>query len=174
YPNVNAELAEQAIRIARNDPQVLAQTKGRRFATSMAPASAWLADSPCMVHWCVGPTFEVEGTDDHLLVFVDLTDMRVVDTRWLSYPDRGDPMPIHIPSGCPAPGTVNQNGWSLSYETTGNDGFRVYNVTYRGRPVFRDAKMVQVDVGYAGGTWGYHDSVGCSAIQPYGETQILP
>ena len=28
YPNVNAELAEQAIRIARNDPQVLAQTKG--------------------------------------------------------------------------------------------------------------------------------------------------
>lgn len=174
YPNVNAELAEQAIRIARSDPKVLAQTKGRRFETSMAPASAWLADSPCMVHWCVGPTFEVEGTDDHLLVFVDLTEMRVVDTRWLSYPDRGDPMPMHIPSGCPAPGTVNQNGWSLSYETTGNDGFRVYNVTYRGRPVFRDAKMVQVDVGYAGGTWGYHDSVGCSAIQPYGETQILP
>jgi hypothetical protein len=175
YPEVNAELADLALRIARTDARVLAEVKGRRFEASMAPGNAWMPEGPCAVHWCVGPSFEVEGVAQPLVVVVDLNDLQVVHLTWVKSEAPTGPMRIHdVPEGCPQPGSVNQDGWSVSYEPTNTDALRIFNVTYNGQLVFQSLKMAQVNVWYASGGFGYRDSVGCSGIvPPYGETQII-
>lgn len=175
YPEVNAELADLALRIARTDPKVLAEVKGRRFEANMAPGNAWMPEGPCAVHWCVGPSFEVEGTDQLLVVLVDLNDLQVVHVTWVRSEAPTGPMRIHeTPAICPNPGSVNQDGWSVSYEPTNTDGLRIFNATYNGQLVFQSLKMPQVNVWYASGGFGYRDSVGCTGIvPPYGQTQVL-
>ena len=175
YPEVNAELADLALRIARADPKVLAEVKGRRFEANMAPGNAWMPEGPCAVHWCVGPSFEVEGADQLLVVLVDLNDLQVVHVTWVRSEAPTGPMRIHeTPAICPNPGSVNQDGWSVSYEPTNTDGLRIFNAVYNGQLVFQSLKMPQVNVWYASGGFGYRDSVGCSGIvPPYGQTQVI-
>lgn len=81
---------------------------------------------------------------------------------------------------CPAPGSVNQDGWTLSYETSSNDGLRISNVTYQGRTVLTSASLPEWHVDYNGeyaNSPGFRDVMGCGGsgggflILPYGETE---
>lgn len=47
---------------------------------------------------------------------------------------------------------VSFNDWVVYWETTPSDGIRIYNVTYKGVPVLRDARVPGVIVQYFGGT----------------------
>jgi len=175
FPEVNAELADLVIRLASTDPKVLAEVKGRRFQASMAPDNAWMPEGPCAVHWCVGPSFAVEGVDAPLIVIVDLNDLAVVHVTWSQSSAPSGPMPMEeAPETCPDPGTVSQDGWSVNYEPTNTDGLRLYDVTYNGQLVFQSLKLPQVNVWYASGGYGYMDSLGCNGIvPPYGQTQVI-
>jgi hypothetical protein len=78
---------------------------------------------------------------------------------------------------CPAPGSVERDGWTLDYEVTGTDGLQVTNADYLGRSIFSSAKLVEWHTDY--GTSGYVLVTGCGGtgsgfpILNYGETQVL-
>jgi hypothetical protein len=85
--------------------------------------------------------------------------------------------PAAAGAGCPAPGQVTQDGWQLSYATTGTDGLEVTNVTYGGREVIGSIKLAewQADEGAGGFTLvtGCGGGGGGFQIFPFGETQVL-
>lgn len=91
-------------------------------------------------------------------------------------------IPNEPAGGCPAPGSVNRDGWALSYATSGNDGLRITNVTHQGRAVLTSVSLPEWHVDYNGeyaNSPGFRDVIGCGGsgggflILPYGETEIL-
>ncbi len=178
HPGINKRLADLAMEIAANDPDVIAELGFKPGAADMAPVDAGLQDSACEDgHLCVSPTFNLEGRI--LWAVVDLTEQRLAG---LSYTERlpdppGSSTPFVPDLGCPTPGTVDQGGWSVNYLTTGTDGLRVYDATYMGVPVLTSVKLVEWHADY--GSSGFEDSTGCGGggggfpIYPYGDTQVL-
>mgnify|MGYP002622857450 CR=1 FL=1 len=90
-------------------------------------------------------------------------------------------IPNEPEGGCPAPGSVNRDGWAFNYETSGNDGLRIFNVTYQGRAVLTSASLPEWHVDYNGEyaiSPGFRDVIGCGGsgggflILPYEETQV--
>ncbi|MEW5986859.1 MAG: PKD domain-containing protein [Chloroflexota bacterium] len=176
HPGINKRLADLAMELALNDPRLVEQLGFRPQAALMAPNDAGLLDSACVQgHYCVAPIFEVNN--GAVWVFVDLTDEQVIRLAWTGMAPNlpGGSVPYWT-DGCPPAGAVNQDGWSLSYETTGTDSLRVYDVTYYGRTVLTSAKLVEWHADY--GVWGFEDSTGCGGggggfpIYPYGDTQV--
>lgn len=180
-PGINRRLADLALEIALNDPGVIEALGFRPQAADMAPVAAGMEDTSCeQGHLCAGPTFRV---GNHILwAVVDLTEERVAGLSWTAVSPDGESETRPAGDFCPDPGSVNRDGWSVAYETTGTDGFRVYDVTYQGRPVLTSATLVEWHVDY-NGTYtfqGFIDVTGCSgtgggfSIAPYGQTQLLP
>ncbi|MCB0015684.1 MAG: hypothetical protein KDE34_27405, partial [Anaerolineales bacterium] len=85
------------------------------------------------------------------------------------------PSPISE-DGCPAGGTVDQDGWVVNYVTTNHDGLRVYDVAYNGVTIMHSSKLVEWHSDY--GTSGFRSETGCTgggggfSIFPYGDTQV--
>jgi hypothetical protein len=85
--------------------------------------------------------------------------------------------PPFVAQNCPQPGSVERDGWSLSYHTTNWDGLRVHDISYNGMPVANNIKLAQWNIRYAAGS-GFRDITGCSGggggfhIFPYGETKV--
>ncbi|MEW5986858.1 MAG: hypothetical protein AB1791_09515 [Chloroflexota bacterium] len=177
HPGINKRLADLAMALALNDPRLIEQLGFRPQAALMAPNDAGLLDSACTQgHYCVAPIFEVNN--GAVWVFVDLTDEQVIRLAWTGMAPNlpGGSVPYWT-DGCPAAGVVSRDGWVVSYQTTGTDGFRVYDVTYNAVDVLTSAKLVEWHADY--GAWGFEDSIGCGGggggfpIYPYGETQTL-
>ncbi len=176
HPGINQRLAARAVEIVRAAPEV-AQILGAVPAENeITLMEGDLPGSSCDGrNLCVAATF-ILG-DRILLAFVDLTTETFAGITWSPIPkERGRALPF-TSDGCPQPGTVNRDGWSLSYETTASDGLRVFDVTYNGAAVLTSVKLVEWHVDY--GDWGFRDSTGCGdggggfPIPPYGETQVL-
>ncbi|MDX1437547.1 MAG: PKD domain-containing protein, partial [Anaerolineales bacterium] len=176
-PGINQRLAELAIEIATTHPDVVRELGFQPLEADMAPVDADLINSVCEEgHVCAGPTFEMG--DRILWAIVDLTDEELVGINFTGM--NSDPTQTVFYDGvgfCPDPGSHNQGGWSLSYDTTGTDGFRVYDVTYNGVEVATSIKLAEWHVDY--GASGFVDTTGCGgagggfAIFPFGQTQIL-
>ncbi|MDQ4075857.1 MAG: hypothetical protein M3220_06365, partial [Chloroflexota bacterium] len=177
-PGINARLAERAREIAFNAPELIEVLGYQPTTSDWAPMDADLSGTACDEgHFCVAPTFDLGKYI--LWAFVDLTTEEFIDLAWTAQaPDDGSTSIHYEPEGCPAPGTLNRSGWSLSYETTPSDGLRVYQVSYQGQSALSNAKLVEWHVDY--GSNGFRDSTGCGGgsgggfpIYPYGETQVL-
>lgn len=174
-PGINKRLADRAMEIAINAPEVIEALGYRPTMATMAPVPGHLLGACESDHLCAAPTFNIG--ERILWAVVDLTDDQLAGINWTAseIDPAGNFVPF-IPTGCPAPGTVDRDGWAMNYETTGTDSLRVYNVTYNGTPVITSVKLVEWHADYGGS--GYTDSTGCGGggggfpIYPYGDTHI--
>lgn len=178
-PGINRRLADRALELALNDPGVIDALGFRPTQADMAPVAAGLRGSTCdQGHLCAGPTFRVGNRI--LWAIVDLTTETVTALRWTNVSDDGRFVPYEPEGFCPQPGSVGRDGWAMSYETSGTDGLRIYNVTYQGRSVLTSASLPEWHVDYNGEYQfpGFFDLTGCGngaggfSIPPYGETEV--
>lgn len=177
-PGINRRLAERAMEVALNAPEVIEALGFRPLATDMPPIPSGVPGRSCEEgHYCVAPTFEQNGR--FLWAIVDLTTETLAGVHW------GQPLPSEqgnaapsLPEGCPQPGSVDRDGWTLNYATTGSDGLRVDDVRYEGRLVLTSVKHVEWHVDYHP-SFGFVDEPGCGAggggyqIPAFGETQVI-
>lgn len=178
-PGINRRLANRALELALNDSGVIDALGFWPTQADMAPVAAGLRGSTCdQGHLCAGPTFRVGNRI--LWAIVDLTAENVTALRWTTVSDDGRFVPYEPEGFCPQPGSVGRDGWALSYETTGTDGLRIYNVTYQGRSVLTSASLPEWHVDYNGEYQfpGFFDVTGCGGsgggfpIPPFGETEV--
>lgn len=180
-PGISRQQADRAIRLAMDAPEVAAALGHAPTAVDMAPVPADLGGSACASgHLCAGPTFRVGSRI--LWAVVDLTADELAGINWTDVSPDGRFQPTAtVGAGCPAPGVVNRDGWTLAYETTASDGLLVKDVTFGGTPVLTSAKLAEWHVDY-NGTYtyaGFVDVTGCGnggggfPIAPYGETAVL-
>lgn len=193
-PGAQAELPDhltrRALKIATGDPQVIAALGFRPAAADakMANTKTALNDSSCerSRHLCVAPTFLLE--DGALWALVDLTEEKLVGVHWTELGEvRGGAVTeesIKIQDAferfCKSPTRLERDGWTLDYILTSSDGLQISNLTYRGRPVLRSAKLVDWHVSYSSRNgFGYSDAVGCpmfssATVLAYGGPEIQP
>lgn len=177
HPGINKRLADRAIEIALNAPEVADALGYRPTNGTMAPVPGDLLKSSCAgEHLCAAPSFKVG--EDILWAIVDLTEDRLAGISW-TYAGSDEDVTFvpFVPEGCPPSGSFSRDGWSLNHEVTGTDGLNVYDVTFNGQEVLTSVKMVEWHADY--GSSGYRDSTGCGGggggfpIYPYGNTEIL-
>lgn len=177
-PGINRRLADRALEIALNAPKVIEALGFRPLEAAMPPIPSGTPGTSCEDdHYCVAPAFELNGR--FLWAIVDLTADRLAGVHWGQPlpPERGDASPS-LPAGCPQPGSLDRDGWTLKYATTGTDGLRVDDVRYEGAPVLTSVKNVEWHVDYSP-TFGFVDEPGCGVgggglqIPSYGETQVI-
>ncbi len=165
-----------ALQIAAADPQVQA-TLGDIGAAepAMIPMSGWLADDDCRRDWCVDLTFHAPQGDGRIYhIFVNLEQGRVARTFYT----RGRPV-LNVPPPFSqrdafSDGCHQQDGWSICWEMTADDGLNFTGATFNGRPVFDSAKVGQVETWYPSWPGGYRDEIGFNAtVRPYGGTELI-
>jgi hypothetical protein len=178
-PGINKRLADHALELAYNHPEVVQKLGFVPTHADMVPVPGGLANSSCgLDHLCVAPTFVIPGANQMLWVVVDLTEDRVAGTALSTLDPNDIPVePLDITGGCPSPGSVNQHGWQMNYDVTASDGLRVYNVSYNGVPVLTSGKLAEWHVDYNSGSSGFVDVTGCGGgggfpIYPYGDTVV--
>ncbi|MBK8952965.1 MAG: hypothetical protein IPM85_12475 [Chitinophagaceae bacterium] len=121
-------------------------------------------------HLCVAPTFLLG--EKTLWAIVDLTDHRLVGVRWITPGKTGPAAPILTERKlqdekisacfCEQETLLANEGWEMKYMLTSSDGLRISNVMFNGKPVIRNAKLVDWHVNYSGTDgFGYSDAVGC-------------
>jgi hypothetical protein len=136
----------------------------------MAYTKTALNNSKCQrsLHLCVAPTF-VKGKKA-LWSIVDLTDLKLVGTRWTYV---GDPGPVRVSERtiqndeiaacyCEKETQLEKDGWKFSYMLTSSDGVKIKDVAYKGKKIYKDVKLVDWHVSYSNTEgFGYSDGVGC-------------
>lgn len=169
--DISESLAELALSIAMNDPKVkkaygagLNPNDVRMVATKTA-----LNRSNCQrsKHLCVAPTFVKD--DKALWVVVDLTDLKVVGTKWTNVGKTGmvaterSVQNEHIMKCyCDIENKLKMDDWSIKYNLTRSDGLKVYDIFYKGNPILESIKMVDWHVSYSNTEgFGYSDAIGC-------------
>lgn len=171
-PEIPPHLADLAVEIARRSPEVealLGRVPGAGDAVMQGVKTA-LNGSRCerSRHLCVAPTFVVG--DQALWAIVDLTDGRLVGTRWTdvgaaggaAVTEQGLEDEVVMARYCGAPTAFARDGWSFEQIITPSDGLELRDVRFNGRPVLRSAKLVDWHVSYSGTDgFGYSDAIGC-------------
>ena len=176
HPGINKRLADLALEIALNAPEIHEALGYRPLTADMAPVDAALLNSTCQAeHLCVSPTFDLG--DRALWAVIDLTTETLAGVTWtLLSPEAGQPSQARPDGSCPSPGSVARDGWQLDYATTGTDGLLLTDVQYNGQLVLTSLKLLEWHVDY--GSVGFQDVTGCGgggggfAILPYGVTEV--
>jgi hypothetical protein len=175
-PGINKRLADLALHIALNDPEVIDILGYKPLKADLAPVPADLVGSACDEgHLCAAPTFRVG--DKLLWAVVDLTAENMAGLAWTDLSEEPETTaPPFVPTNCTTPGTVTREGWIVSYAATASDGLRVYDVSFNGTSVAKNIKVLEWHASY--GASGYKDSLGCGGgggfqIFPYGDTEVL-
>jgi hypothetical protein len=171
-PETPAYLGDLAAQIAVNSPEVAAALgfEPDRDQASMPGVKTALNDTLCerSRHLCVAPTFIVG--DRALWAIVDLTDERLVGTRWTSLGGGGGAVvteqtlqdAVIMAQYCEKPNPLARDGWELDFMLTSSDGLQVSDVRFQGAPVLDSAKLVDWHVSYSGTDgFGYSDATGC-------------
>ena len=173
-PELPAYLGELAAQIAVNSPEVVEELgfKPGVGLAGMPNVKTALNNSQCerSHHLCVGPTFVNHDDGRALWAIVDLTEGRLVGTRW-SDTGNGDAYPVTEQSlqdavvmadYCEQVLPLARDGWDLDYTLTSSDGLEIKDVTFEGRPVLQSAKLVDWHVSYSREDgFGYSDATGC-------------
>ena len=172
-PSPNERLLDLARSLALSSPDFIRELGRQPAPDELTPMVSGVPGTACdQGHLCLAAT----APQGRSLVWavVDVTAAKLVDVLRTPIPAQTPGAATAGPAagaGCPAGGSVTRGGWSLSYETTSTDGFRVYSASYLGVPVLTSAKIVEWHVDY--GSTGFVDAVGCeSYIFPYGDTQV--
>jgi hypothetical protein len=154
-PGVNRRLADRARMLASNHPEIVEALGFRPNSMEVAAPLGGMEGTNCDGrHLCVGLVYHQPG--GLLWAIVDLTLEEVAAVLWTDMPP--DPRPAvapFVPESCPAPGTVERDGWSLAYHTTSWDGLRVHDISYNGMPVANNIKLVEWHIRYSSGS-GFH------------------
>jgi hypothetical protein len=176
-PDIPEHLTKLGLDIATNSPEVIKALGGKPDAAKalMASTKTTLNRTRCerSRHLCVAPTF-VQG-DRALWAIVDLTELKLVGTRWTNVGNTAGPASPARPvtearlineliteTFCEKESAVNRNGWSFRYMLTSSDGLRIANVTFNDMPLFESVKLVDWHVSYSRkDAFGYSDAVGC-------------
>lgn len=187
-PDLPEHLVKLATQIAVNAPEVqqaLGFKPGEGEALMAATKTA-LNGTRCerSRHLCVAPTFVKD--DRALWAIVDLTDNKLVGTRWTSV--AGTPNK-HVTEQkladevisekyCDKNISVARDGWKFNYILTASDGLRISEVSFKDKAVLNSAKLVDWHVSYSQREgFGYSDAIGCptfssAAVVPYAEPTI--
>ena len=176
HPGINKRLADLALEIALNAPEVHEALGFRPLTADMAPVDASLLNTACEEgHLCVSPTFDLG--DRALWAVVDLTAEELAGLTWtLLAPETTSDQATAPDGSCPPAGSVDRDGWQLDYGVTGTDGLRLADVRYNGQLVLTSIKLLEWHVDY--GSVGFQDVTGCGGggggfhIAPYGPTEI--
>ena len=176
-PGINRRLADLARELASNDPRVIEELGYRPDSADVAPVIADRPGTSCDgSHLCAGLVYH--EPERVLWVIIDLTLEEVVHVEWTETAAASpQTSPPFVAQNCPQPGSVERDGWSLSYHTTNWDGLRVHDISYNGMPVANNIKLAQWNIRYAAGS-GFIDITGCNSggggfhIFPYGETKV--
>ncbi len=176
-PGANQRITNLAAEIARNSPELIAELGYRPAREDLYPMDGGMVGTPCATrHYCLAMNVYQDGS--LVWAFVDVTAEALVGVQRAAVPEGPPPdVSADLSAGdCPAPGVVNRDGWALSYETTANDGLRVYAVAFGGMPVLTSAKLAEWHADY--GSSGFVDSIGCAqggggyTIFPFGLTEV--
>ncbi len=173
-PELPEHLRMMAIRLAIENEKVqqALDVKPGLHDALMADTKTALNNSRCerSKHLCVAPTFVRDKKA--LWTIVDLTDLRVAGLRWTNLGET--PVVTSVVSErkiqnesitncfCETEVNLKRNDWNLQYMITGNDGLRISDVSFKGKPVLNSAKLVDWHVSYSRTDgFGYSDAVGC-------------
>ncbi len=184
-PDIPAHLTELATLIAANAPEVI-QALGSAPSPSQAVmpnTKTSLNASKCerSKHLCVAPTFLVG--DRALWAIVDLTDGTLVGARWTDLGAYNGPRvtekqlqnDIVAREYCEKETALERSGWSMNYILTSSDGLRISQVAFNGKPVVRNAKLVDWHVTYSQRQgFGYSDAIGCPVFSQAAVIAIGP
>jgi hypothetical protein len=174
-PDIPEHLTKLALEIATQSPDVEKALGGKPSADKalMASTKTSLNRTRCerSRHLCVAPTFVKDGRA--LWAIVDLTDLRLVGTRWTEV-GKTAAAPVRAVTEarlqnevitetfCEKETALTRDGWSFSYMLTSSDGLRIANVKFKDAPMFDSVKLVDWHVSYSRtDAFGYSDAVGC-------------
>jgi hypothetical protein len=176
-PDIPEHLTKLALEIATQSPEVATALGGKPSADKalMASTKTSLNRTRCerSRHLCVAPTFV--QAERALWAIVDLTDLRLVGTRWTEVGKTAGAAPpvravtearlqneVITETFCEKETPLTRDGWSFTYMLTSSDGLRVANAKFNGAPVFDSVKLVDWHVSYSrSDAFGYSDAVGC-------------
>jgi hypothetical protein len=188
-PDLPEHLKKIAVDIAIHSPQVKTELGDAPEIkdAQMAYTKTALNNSKCerSLHLCVAPTF-VQGKKA-LWSIVDLTDLKLVGTRWTNVGDAG---PVRVSERklqnekisecfCEQENSIDKNGWKMQYNLTSSDGLRIAGVTFKNKKILRSAKLVDWHVSYSNSDgFGYSDGIGCpifslSAVTAWDAPKII-
>ncbi len=170
-PDLNNNLTQLAIAIAKHSDVVKTELKGENLNPTMAQIKTSLKNSRCerSHHLCVAPTFVV--ADKALWAIVDLTDGDLVGTRWSELGESGPPIQITerqlenefvFREFCEQTRHFSQGDWQFDYQITTSDGMELTQVKYKDKVVMNSAKLLDWHVSYSSREgFGYSDAIGC-------------
>ena len=170
-PDLNNNLTQLAIAIAKNSKLVQQQLNDTNSNPTMSQIKTSLKNSRCerSHHLCVAPTFIVG--DRALWAIVDLTDGDIVGTRWTELGESGPPIEVTerqlenefvFSEFCEKTHHFNQGHWQFDYQITPSDGIEITQVKFRNKTVMNSAKLLDWHVSYSSREgFGYSDAIGC-------------
>ncbi len=179
--NTQPDIPEHLIALA-NDIANNALEVERALGGKPKPGSALMSSTKTALnrsrcersrHLCVAPTY-VKG-ERALWAIVDLTDLRLVGTRWTDVGRTAGPTAranavsevrlqneVITEDFCDKETLLERDGWAFKYILTSSDGLRVAGVKYKGLEQFDSVKLVDWHVSYSRKDgFGYSDAVGC-------------
>ncbi len=170
-PDLNENLKEMAIAIAKNSNLVQKELNGANIDPTMSQIKTSLKNSRCerSHHLCVAPTFVVGNRA--LWAIVDLTDGDLVGTRWTELGNSGPPVEVTerqlenefvFSEFCETSRHFKQGDWQFDYQITSSDGLEITHVQYKNKTVMNSAKLLDWHVSYSSREgFGYSDAIGC-------------
>ncbi len=176
-PGINARLAQQAVNIVVNDAQVekALGISPRDYPSDLIPMDADLLGSSCDgSHLCAAVTFK--RGNQILWAVADLTMGQLAGIAWTTIPSVENEFAPAQSGGCPTPGTIMREGWSVDYAVADSDGLIASNVSYNGVLAAKKISLLEWHADY--GLVGFRDSTGCGGlvsgfpIAPYGATVV--
>ncbi len=183
-PDIPVYLKDLAVSIATTAPEVLTQLGFQPNETQvlMANTKTALNKSRCerSKHLCVAPTFTKDGRA--LWAITDLTDLNLVGVRWTNTGTIGQAVTekklqndVLVKEFCEHTNRLEKNGWARDYILTSSDGLRISNLTFNGKAVAHDVKLVDWHVSYSGTDgFGYSDAVGCPVFSQSAVIAVEP
>lgn len=183
-PDIPSNLTDIALEIAVNAPEV-AEALGyvpELPEALMENTRTALNGTVCerSRHLCVAPTF-VAG-ERALWAIVDLTDGRLVGTRWTEVGRTGEAVTEKelvndsiMRLYCQQDTALERDGWVMNYTLTSSDGLRISDVYFQDTPILESAKLVDWHVSYSSEDgFGYSDAVGCPVFSQAAVIAVEP
>ena len=162
-PDISLRLKHIAQAIALNAPEIkkTLKEKPQREDMSMANVRGALQGSPCenSEHLCVAPTFSNYKDEEALWAIIDLTELKLSAVKWAGLGKTATPACISerslqnryiMKNFCEKDTKLVKNNWKFLYRLTGSDGLEVIDASFKNKPVFRSAKIVDWHVAYKG------------------------
>ncbi|QQS29852.1 MAG: hypothetical protein IPM47_02525 [Sphingobacteriales bacterium] len=187
YPNMQPDIPPHLVALALHIATESAQVQ-QALGFKPTPDSALMSNtktalnrSRCerSLHLCIAPTF-VKG-DKALWAIVDLTDLKLVGSRWTNVGDSQAVTERRYQNAnmmecyCLKDSLLVQNNWRMNFTLTSSDGLRVSNVMYKNKLILQSAKLVDFHVSYSNADgFGYSDAIGCPMFSQAAVVAITP